>query len=347
MTKGIDMPIYDVRYCRSIELPLLIDFIKTYWQADHIFVKSPKMLAFQHFDSKNERYNFIIGYNNYTAEIDGILGIIPVSHYDDNLKKYKDTWGGIWKVRTDVKNEEISSLGTNLFSFFYRFETHGSIGMSNVAAVLHKIMKYKTGVLSQYYILNDKKVDFKIALVPERLRIHGVKPIRSKATIEEISNILEYNNFEISDIYKPYKSISYLYNRFQKHPIYKYKFLEISDGISRAILVTRKISVNRSNVIRIVDVYGRIDNFETLYEQFQELLDFEKAEYIDFLNYGIPKEIFEKLGFQKLNVNSELLIPNYFEPFVRENQELNCALRSKSDYVFFKADADQDRPSIL
>ena len=81
--------------------------------------------------------------------------------------------------------------------------------------------------------------------------------------------------------------------------------------------------------------------------QFQEYLQFENAEYIDILNFGISKQIFENLGFVKLNINDDLIIPNYFEPFIRENHELNCAYRSKGDYVFFKADADQDRPSIL
>ena len=341
------MSIYDVRYCSRIELPLLIDFIRTHWQLDHVFVKSVKMLDFQHFDEKNSRYNFVIGYNKCSDEIDGILGLIPVSHYDENLEKYKDTWGGIWKVRSDVKNEEISNLGTSLFSFFSQYETHGSIGMSNVASVLHRIMKYKTGVLSQYYILNNETVDFKIAAVPEVFRISKGKSLKSRAKIQRIGNILEYNKSEILDIYAPYKSVTYLYNRFQKHPIYKYNFLEVSDGNSRAIFVTRKISINSSNVIRVVDVYGKINDFDTLYEQFQEYLQFENAEYIDILNFGISKQIFENLGFVKLNINDDLIIPNYFEPFIRENHELNCAYRSKGDYVFFKADADQDRPSIL
>jgi hypothetical protein len=341
------MQVYDIRYCKSVDLPLLIDFIKNYWQSDHIFVKSAKMIDFQHLDKKNNRYNFVIGYNKITNQIDGILGIIPVSHFDEELEKYKDTWGGIWKVRSDIKNEEISNLGTNLFSFFNQYDTHGSIGMSKVASVLHKIMKYKTGVLYQYYILNNKTVDFKIAIVPEAYRGNEVRSRINNARIKKINDILKYNNSEIREVYFPCKSIKYLYNRFQKHPIYKYNFWEISDGTTKAIIVTRKISINASSVIRIVDVYGKLENFDSLFEQFQELLQVENAEYIDILNFGIQKEVFDNLGFQKLSFESDLIIPNYFEPFIRENIEINCAYKSQNDYVFFKADADQDRPSIL
>ena len=47
------------------------------------------------------------------------------------------------------------------------------------------------------------------------------------------------------------------------------------------------------------------------------------------------------------NIKDDIIIPNYFEPFVRENIEINCAFRSQLDYIIFKADADQDRPSII
>jgi len=341
------MQIYDIRFCKKVELPLLIAFIKNHWQSDHVFVKSTEMIDFQHLDIKYNRYNFIIGYNMLTKQIDGILGIIPLSHFDQELDQYKDTWGGIWKVRSDVKNEEISNLGANLFSFFNDYNTHGSIGMSKIATVLHKIRKYKTGVLNQYFILNNKIIDFKIAKVTDSVVNNVVESNRNNARIKMISDIVKLKDADFKEIYFPRKSINYLYNRFEKHPIYKYKFWEISDDKSKVIIATRKIFINNSSVIRIVDVYGRLENFNSLFQQFQEVLQIENAEYIDILNFGISKEVFYKIGFQKLNIKDDIIIPNYFEPFVRENIEINCAFRSQLDYIIFKADADQDRPSII
>ena len=341
------MKIYDIRFCKKEEMPLLVNFIKNHWQSDHIFVKSLKMLNFQHYDSALSRYNFIIGFNTITNEIDGIIGIIPLSQFDSELAKNNDTWGGIWKVRTDVKNQEISTLGASLFSIFDSYSSHGSIGMSKVATVLHKIRKYKVGILNHYYILNNKIFDFKIAIVPNLMNQNKVRINRNYQRIVKISNILEYKDSDFSKTYSPQKSIKYLYNRFQKHPIYKYIFWEIRNDVSKSIIVTRKISLNGSCVIRIVDVYGTIENFHSLYNQFQKILQDEKAEYIDILNFGIPDNIFLNIGFKKLLICNDLVIPNYFEPFLRKNIEINCAYISKKEYVIFKADSDQDRPSII
>lgn len=342
------MNIYEIRYCKKEELPLLVNFIKNHWQADHIFVKSVEMLDFQHFDSNLSRYNFIIGFNKLTNEIDGLVGVIPLSHFDSNLELFNNTWGGIWKIRSDIKNHEISTLGAKLFSIFDQFNTHGSIGMSKIAKILHGIKKYKIGKLNQYYILNNSMKSFNIAIVPhtENFIINCNK---NDFSIQKIINIDKIKFDNLNSTYTPQKSIRYLINRFSKHPIYKYIFFGIynKEKLLQTILITRIINLNNSRVIRIVDVYGSLEKVENLYFEFQKLLHNEMAEYIDILNYGISEDLFKKIGFNLLDVKSDIVIPNYFEPFLQENVEINCAHNSKGDYVIFKADADQDRPSIL
>ena len=71
----------------------------------------------------------------------------------------------------------------------------------------------------------------------------------------------------------------------------------------------------------------------------------ENAEYIDCLNYGISQETFLNMGFL---VRENIIIPNYFEPFEQRNVDIEFAFSSKSDeYVIFKGDSDQDRPSFF
>ena len=65
------------------------------------------------------------------------------------------------------------------------------------------------------------------------------------------------------------------------------------------------------------------------------------------MNYGIPSDIIETLGFDLLDPKGNLVIPNYFEPFLRKNILIDIAIKSKHDCVIFKADSDQDRPSII
>jgi len=71
---------------------------------------------------------------------------------------------------------------------------------------------------------------------------------------------------------------------------------------------------------------------------------FENAQYIDCLNYGIPKEKFLKMGFYENPDN--LIIPNWTEPFTMEHKPLKFAYKAQGDYILFKGDSDQDRKNV-
>jgi hypothetical protein len=57
----------------------------------------------------------------------------------------------------------------------------------------------------------------------------------------------------------------------------------------------------------------------------------------------------KQAGMNSLNFDStEVIIPNLFEPLVRENIPVNCiADRTSGNYRQCRADGDQDRPSFL
>ena len=42
-------------------------------------------------------------------------------------------------------------------------------------------------------------------------------------------------------------------------------------------------------------------------------------EYIDFYNFGIDRKINKKCGFKLNTLNKKIVIPNYYEPFLRKN----------------------------
>ena len=90
---------------------------------------------------------------------------------------------------------------------------------------------------------------------------------------------------------------------------------------------------------------GSLENLGNMNMVFQDLLENEQAEYVDLMNAGISDRIFQKVGFKTLDVAGEIIIPNYFEPFIQKNIVVKCAYRAPYNYVMFKADADQDRPS--
>ena len=71
---------------------------------------------------------------------------------------------------------------------------------------------------------------------------------------------------------------------------------------------------------------------------------------MDIYSYGISKKILKKAGYiNRYNVKN-LIVPNYFEPFVRENVDIFCAFKTslnKKKIKLFKGDGDGDRPSII
>jgi hypothetical protein len=341
------MSIYSLRICKEAEEPRLVEFIRKYWQEDHIFTKSDEILRFQHYNCVRREFNFVLAHNTLTNEIDGIIGLIPLSQYDPDLAVFNETWGGIWKIRQDVRNSETGMLGLLLFESFRKFNTHCSIGMSEIAEKIHAVMRYKMGVLNQYYLLNCDFEKFRIASIPSNIVSNTYQEGYLGYYLKEISDIGTIPDGMIRHPYRPRKSLTYLLNRFQRHPIYKYSFFGAYDQceVLSTIFVFRVIDIDGSRVIRIVDIFGAAEGLGCLKNEFLKILATQKAEYIDILNYGISPQIFMQLGFELLDPHSPIIIPNYFEPFLRKNVIINFAYRSQGDCVIFKGDSDQDRPS--
>ena len=65
------------------------------------------------------------------------------------------------------------------------------------------------------------------------------------------------------------------------------------------------------------------------------------------MEFGLSESEERILGMAVLDPQGEVVIPNYFEPFLQENIVITAAVRNPSDerYVIFKGDSDQDRPS--
>lgn len=344
---------YIIKECSVEEVHLLQAFIDKHWKKDHPLAKSIELLNFQHLNRKTTSYNYIIGINSETKEIDGIIGYIPTSQYDPSLHNQGDYWPAIWKVRSDVSNPEIKFLGLLLWEALNQKEIHtlASIGISAVAKKFYKIAKLKIDYLRQYYIVNNESGLFDIAKVKEVQKISNKSLVNSETRMVKQVSAEDLSNLQLMTRYTPAKTITYLLNRYEKHPYYRYRFFSLSDlkDEINAIIVTRTIEIGNSRAIRIVDCIGDLSSLPVLYDDFQSILKNENAEYIDCMNFGIEEEIFERIGFSKLDINAEdIVIPNYFEPFEKRNIKIEFAYKSSvENYVVFKGDSDQDRPNIL
>lgn len=340
------MGIYKFKICEREDLPRLITFIDTYWKKNHILVRSKEILDFQYYNRETDKYDFVLAENTQTGELDGIRGWIRVDQYDPALAQYDEVWSAVSKVRTDVENNEIKVLGSYLWRYLEKHKGFGTVGISRFSFAMHTAIRHKTCSLGQYFILNRETKEFKIAVVPSNYQ----NPAEAKVSnwhLREIEDIYTISDDAVSAYYRPFKSKTYLINRFAKHPVYHYHFYGIFDGTDlKAILVGKFVEINGGKILRIVDVLGSLEEVGNIYENFQTILRETGSEYVDFLCFGIDDSVFQRMGFDKLNPEQEeLIIPNYFEPFEARNIVINGAYKPAERYCMFKADADQDRPS--
>ncbi len=331
------------------EYDKLLKFIKYSWKENHAFVKSKALLDFQHLDKEKEVYHFIVAENQETGDFDALVGYIPLSQYDKSLEENGDYWGAIWKRRDDIQNDEINGMGFFVWDRMFRlpnFRSHGAISMSEDAKAMYRARRLPLDTMKQYYILNEEVGEFRVAGNVERKagRTAGAASRRHVLRWIDINAVEEGS---ITICYRPMKSVTFFRNRYDRHPIYRYRFLGLYDGTTlQAVLAAREIVVDGVKVLRIVDVIGELK--DDIYCAAQALMKAEGYEYVDMLNYGIDTEIICGMGFELLDLDTDRpIIPNYFEPFVRQNVKFAISYKARFPYVAFKGDADQDRPNVL
>lgn len=341
------MSMYNFKKVPLSEHDKLVKFIDEHWKKNHALVMSDSLLKFQHFSEVDNCYNFIVAQDEESDEYDAIVGYIPVYQYDSTLKCNGDYWGAIWKYREDSVNPNINAAALYIWKKLFKlpnFQSYAAIGISDIAKKIYEVYRMKLGYLSQYYIMNDCYDKYLIACNVPKLQNNT----------KEIDNNYEVKFVEFSDdlknirpYYRPYKSIEYFRKRFVEHPVYNYKFIAVFEkGVILSIWACRIVKAKGSKVIRVMDVIGKLDGY--IYPQILKLLYDHECEYLDIMNYGIDENVFLNMGFQKLDVNGSLILPNYFEPFEQRNVRIGLAYKANySNYVAFKGDSDQDRPNII
>jgi len=329
-----------ISLCKLGEIEFLKKFIDTKWKRDHILATNIALMNFQHLSK--DYYTFYIAKENSVNEYSAILGFIPLSNFDKNLEEYRNFWLAIWKVDESIAKPGIGFMLLKAFIKEFNPNSIGAIGINQEVKKIYKALNYKTGKLIHYYYLNRNINNFRIARVFEKLEKNELNT--SECKIEKIFDLALFSNLKHQ--YHPFKSIEYIQKRYLNHPIYTYQLYGVFfKNIIECIFVTRKIAINESACIRIIDVYGDLRNVGQIESELDKLLAIENAEYIDCLNYGISQETFLNMGFF---VRENIIIPNYFEPFEQTNVDIEFAFSSKCDeYVIFKGDSDQDRPNFI
>lgn len=341
---------YDVHFCRDNEVNELVDFIDKYWKKNHILVLSRKLLDWQHYDQKNRRYNFVIAKHRNSGEIHSIMGFIPTSHFDPEIRNV-EMWICIWKAREDIHRK---GLGASLHYYLktqFDIEAILLFGMSEISLNITNRWGFKTGKTEHYYLPNMHHKEVLTQNRHDKKDVGKNQPgwILKELTLAEYEQLdTQKGPFEALD---RYKSKNFFVNRYYNHPIYKYCFLGIQHNARvEGIAVTRQCGNETSTCLRIVDFIGDLACLCYVKGDLQALMIQKDYEYIDFVVAGFASEEIKRTGFINRKEDPETVIPNYFEPLLEKNVDLLWAYKTvNEDYPFsiFKGDADQDRPNIL
>ena len=263
-------------------------------------------------------------------------------------KKSKIIWLTLW----NTKKNNYGISGIDIINFLinkFPNKILATVGCNINAQNIYKIMGFKSGTMSHYYILNPNIKTFKIIKLKKKLKPNN-RIIKENLKLKNISLSLGYKKIKNSHKLEKtfYKNLVFFEKKYLKNPFYNYSFLFVENKKKSYLgfFVTKKILQKKNRILRIVDYFGETNNLPKLKNSFFKILIDNNYEAIDFLNYGIEKKKVLEMGF-KLKKN-DLVIPLYFEPFERKNRDLLFAYYPRSVKLnLFKGDCDQERPNIL
>ena len=339
---------YEVRFCKVTERDELVAFIRDSWSTSHIYVRDASFLDWNHL--QENRYNFVVALHRETRRFHGILGFVSPGFFSTGEVQAGDRiWLVLWKVEPRLAEDKV--LGSRLLQFARKSfgpDPIVAIGITPQVAQLYLRMRFQVFKLDHYFNLNTALTRFEIATIigaekPPRLSAFSNYP-ESKVNFREVS-FEEVSRFKlILDRDSSDKGVGYVAQRFGKHPIYKYRLFGIYENDeATAIFVARKVRVNGSTCLRIVDFFGLERVFSSLASSFQKLLRSEGCEYVDIIGYGFDEERLISWGFVKCTESA--FVPHLFEPFDPLRREVTAAILGKEKVQIQKGDGDLDRPS--
>ena len=339
---------YQVRFCRRDERERLLDFLRRSWSSKHVFLSNPELLDWQYL--QRDRYNFVVAYHADSKEFHGVLGFIsPTFFSKGRIFPDDDLWLSIWKV--EKNNAESGSPGLEMLNFLRTnipSRSLSAVGINSQVARLYRALGCHVGYMGHYYIRNVNTEEFRIAR-GQRIQTNAEKADQRRSLPGGQLNFKELRSSEVQTCTAqlPLDSRNrpgYLVARFADHPAYRYRFFSVEkEGSPEGLFVSRRIEVNGSSCLRIVDFVGLEGLSLSIEAAAQGLLKSEGAEYIDLMVAGMKHDQVRALGF--VECDEESYVPHLFEPFDSERKQVQYAVFDKLDILILKGDSDLDRPN--
>lgn len=330
---------YIIEFAKYEDIDNIMRFIKENWLDTHILANNRDFFEYQYV--WGNEVCFVLSKDKESGQIECILGYIP---YGENQDGLRDIYLALWKGKSGKNLFQ----GMGLLSFLEEKGRCRNLYCAGINPKTFSIYKYigkQIEKMNHYYILNEKD-DYKVAHVMNKVstlyvdKTYDVQLVKDSQALK--MDVVNHPEFEGS-----YKTREYIDKRYFHHPKYKYLVYEVCVDGEIVYVVGREQECNDEKIFRIVELWGKERDLSKVGRFLQDLLVKNDYEYLDCYAYGLSDTCMLNMGFAKVEEQDENIIPNYFEPYVRENVIIHIFVPKGEATRMFKGDGDQDRPNII
>lgn len=333
-----------VKRAAAEDIPAVMRFIDEVWASGHVLSQSRQLMDWQHCDRMDpDGYNWFIG-ENVDRHIQGVLGFIPTWLFDASLEAEPVVWLALWKTRTAPEN---NGLGLALLRALAAWKPGSMIAVQGINPAhppMYRALGFRVGELTQYFVCNPR---LRQSLIAAPAAAELPVPAGGDAVFEAADGAA-MAALELDSVLVPRKTPAYFASRYLDHPFYQYRLFVIRyRGAAAGLVAVRVATTASARVLRIVDFMGDDEIWAGCGSAIDGLMAQLNCEYADFWEFGLNAAAIERAGFRPVDRNGEIVVPNYFEPFLARNGRIEFAVRGAADsrLALFRGDGDQDRPN--
>jgi len=322
-------------------------FIDSHWHKGHVLATCKSLMDWQH-GSPDGSYDYLVA--KVGGKVWGVLGYITTRRFDQSLSAQNVIWLALWKVAEGAP----AGLGLRMLDALRKLEPHIAIAVNGINfnhPPMYKALRYEVGELRHYFVTCPASA-MKLASAP--IGYSWPTPSQFGSNWREMSAD-DLRNMDVAAVQSNtlvQKSPTYFATRFFGHPVYRYRvFLIVGPHGEAALIATRLAEHEGARALRIVDFAGNTATLQWAGAGLRMLLEESRAEYADLWVYGIDEGATKALGMLPVDPNGQVVVPNYFEPFLARNSRILCAMKrveaETKPAMIFRADGDQDRPNLI
>ena len=328
----------EISECTVADIPALMVFIGEHWRQDHILARERRVLDWYY--GCPQGCNFLLARRD--GEIFAVLGFIDVDHLNAKRSVNSELWLALWKVRDDAG---VPALGLRLIMELkkrYPQRPIAVLGLSEAARKIYRLLGYEVKTLDQLFIHNRNL--HKHRLLRGTLPDYRCPPFAGSVEPVSHKERLFADANQIEDCRG--RSASYFIHRYLDNPFSNYQLYRIFLEGQIAYAVGRVMSANGGRTLRLVDLYGQLPLLGAALVWFERYLQQQELEFMDLYLYSEQNSLLQECGFiNRAGCADDVVVPNYFQPFVALNIDLQCAMENGFTGPVFKADGDQERPN--